>query len=91
MNYFCRTGYLVQNHQLFSCAKYLLESSMRCLLAEENKEIPNENLLLRMRQDVRDNMKAVAELAAGPPIISQIDSRLRELQNAVEGKRLQML
>ena len=76
MNYFTRTGFLVQHHQLFSCARHLLESSMRRLLEEENKEIPDDNLMLHLRQDVRDNMKAVSELSAGPAIISQLDSRI---------------
>ena len=66
MNDFTRTGFLVQHHQLFSCARHLLESSMGRLLEEENKEIPDDNLMLHLRQDVRDNMKVVGELSAGP-------------------------
>ena len=86
MNYFCRTGFMVQHHQLFSCARHLLESSMRHLLEEENKEIPNDYLMMRMRQDVRENMKAVSELSAGPAIISQLDSKICELQDKVAQK-----
>ena len=48
MNYFTRTGFLVQHHQLFSCARHLLESSMRRLLEEENKELPDDNLMLHI-------------------------------------------
>ena len=68
MNYFTRTGFLVQHHQLFSCARHLLESSMKRLLQEDNKELPDDNLMLHLRQDVRDNMKAVGELSAGPAL-----------------------
>ena len=83
MNYFTRTGFLVQHQQLFFCARHLLESSMKRLLEEENKGMPEDNLMLHLRQDVRDNMKVVGELTAGPAIISQIDSRIQELQDKV--------
>jgi hypothetical protein len=36
MNYFTRTGFLVQLQQLFFCARHLLESSMRRLLDMQN-------------------------------------------------------
>jgi hypothetical protein len=88
MNYFTRTGFLVQHHQLFSCARHLLESSMNRLFEEENKEMPDDNLMLHLRQDVRDNMKVVSELSAGPAIISQLDSRIQELQEKVAQKEL---
>ena len=88
MNYFTRTGFVVQHHQLFSCARHLLESSMKRLMEEENKEIPDDNLMLHLRQDVRDNMKVVGELSAGPAIISQLDSKIQELQEKVAQKDL---
>ena len=91
MNYFTRTGFLVQHHQLFSCARHLLESSMRRLLQEENKELPDDNLMLHLRQDVRDNMKVVSELSTGPAIISQLDSKICELQDKVAQKGLMQL
>lgn len=83
MTHFTRSGYLVQHHQLFTCARHLLESSMKRLFAEENKESPDENLMLRLRQDVRENMKAVSELADGAPVISMLDSKILELQKKV--------
>lgn len=61
---------------------------MRRLLEEENKEMPDDNLMLHLRQDVRDNMKAVSELSAGPAIISQLDSKICELQDKVAQKEL---
>ncbi len=88
MNYFTRTGFFVQYHQLFSCARHLLESSMKRLLEEENKEMPDDNLMLRLRQDIRENMKAVSELSAGPAVVSQLDSRIQELQEKVAQKEL---
>ena len=50
--------------------------------------MPDDNLMLHLRQDVRDNMKAVGELSAGPAIISQLDSRIQELQEKVAQKEL---
>ena len=91
MNYFTRTGFLVQHHQLFSCARHLLESSMRRLLEEENKESPDDNLMLHLRQDVRDNMKVVNELSTAPAVISQLDSKICELQEKVAQKELVQL
>ena len=61
---------------------------MRRLLEEENKELPDDNLMLHLRQDVRDNMRAVSELSAGAPIISQLDLRIQELQDKVAQKEL---
>jgi hypothetical protein len=59
---------------------------MRRLLEEENKEMPDDNLMLHLRQDVRDNVKVVGELTAGPAIISQLDSKIQELQEKVAQK-----
>lgn len=88
LNYFARTGFLVQHHQLFCCARHLLESSMSRLLEEEKKDMPDDNLMLHLREDVRDNMRAVSELSAGAPIISQLDLRIQELQEKVAQKEL---
>ena len=63
---------------------------MKRLLAEENKEIPNENPMLHLRADVRENIKAVNDLSRGVAVISQPDTKILELQEKLaERERIQ--
>ena len=54
----------------------------------KNKELPDDNLMVHLCQDVRDIMKVVNELSTAPAIISQLDSKICELQEKVAQKEL---
>ena len=82
-----RTSFLVQHHHLF------LASAISGIFDEtftrrKNKELPDDNLMVHLCQDVRDIMKVVNELSTAPAIISQLDSKICELQEKVAQKEL---
>jgi len=75
MSYFTRAGFAVTQQQLVECAKKILESSMRRLLQEENKENQDDNLILKLKEEIRKDLELVCNLSFGTPIISNIKTQ----------------
>lgn len=51
---------------------------MRQFFAESIKQNRNEDQILKIKQDIRDNVKLLSELGLGTPIISAIKAKLEE-------------
>jgi hypothetical protein len=76
MKYFTRTGFVLTHQQVFQGAKYLLESSMRRLSEEENRTGPkDDNFILKLKQEIREELHFVSELSLGTPILDNIISQ----------------
>ena len=60
----------------------LEEDSMRQFFIETNKGNRNEDRTLKLKQDIRDNVKLLSELGLGTPIISAIKAKLDKQENA---------
>jgi hypothetical protein len=86
MNYFTRTGFVVQHHQLLNTARRLLEGSMRELLSEEQKAHHNFNLILKLKEDIRQNIRILNEFVLGTPIIARIKERIERLEQKIVEK-----
>ena len=63
------------------------DDSLRQLFIETMKQPRNELIILKIKQDIRDNTQLLSELNLGTPIISAIkaklESRERENNNSV--------
>jgi hypothetical protein len=86
MNYFTKTGFVVQHHQLLITARRLLEGSMKELLFEEEKSHHNYNLILKLKEDIRQNIRILNEFVLGTPIIARIKERIERLEQRVVEK-----
>jgi len=88
LNYFSSTGFALTQQLLYEGARRLLESSMRRLYEEEKSRKPeNENFILRLKQEIREELKVVSEFSLGTPIVLNIKKqrddairKYRELQ-----------
>jgi len=82
MKHFTRTGFVVTHQLVFEGARRLLESSMRRLFEEENGGgSANENLILKLKQEIREELKLVTELSIGTPILDNIKAQIDDATN----------
>ncbi len=47
---------------------------------QKPKEIRNENIILRLKQEAREDIKLINELSFGTPIVSQIKKKIQDLK-----------
>jgi len=92
MKNFTRIGFVVTQQQVFEGAKHLLESTMRRLLREENKEEDKQDdyLILKLKEEIRQESKLVSEFSLGTPILSNIKEQMQNLEKRLHEKE-QML
>ena len=62
---------MIENIQQDSLRQFLIESL-------RNQTTRDENRILKLKQDIRDNVKLMSELSLGTPIISAIRAKLEE-------------
>jgi len=86
MNYFSRIGFVVIHQQVCEGAKYLLESSMRRLLKEENKEKQDDYFILKLKEEIRKDLEVVSEFSLGTPVLTTIKERMQKLEKRVRDK-----
>jgi hypothetical protein len=80
LNYFTRIGF-VQNHQkLFEDIRKLYDEALKTYFTEtiRPKEERNQDLILRLKADIRENAKLLAEFNLSTPVISAIKQKLQE-------------
>jgi len=76
IKHFTRTGFVTTQHQVFYGAEYLLQSSMRRLYEEERPKKPrHEHFIIKLKQEIREELKLVSELSLGTPIISHMNTQ----------------
>jgi len=86
MNYFARIGFVVIHQQICEGAKYLLESSMRGLLKEENKETRDEYFILKLKEEIRKELYQVSEFSLGTPVLTTIKEDMQKLEKRLQEK-----
>jgi hypothetical protein len=55
-----------------------------------NQENRDEDKIMKLKQDVRDNVKLLSELGLGTPIISAIKSKLQQSERQEDVKTVQV-
>lgn len=78
LNYFTRIGFVKHHKEQIEYIERLQNNSMRQFFAESIKQNRNEDKILKIKQDIRDNVKLLSELGLGTPIISAIKAKLEE-------------
>ena len=89
LNNFTRVGYVITQHQVFEGARYLLESSMRRLHEIEKFKSPrDENYILKLKQEIREELYIVSEFSLGNPIISNLKKQGDKYYELVKNLRM---
>jgi len=82
LNHFTRVGFVQHHKQQMEVIQRLQDDSMRHLLVECSRNPRNEERILKMKADIRENSKLLSELGLGTPIISAIKAKLEQKENA---------
>lgn len=87
LNDFTRIGFVANHREHIEHIERIRDDSLRQLFIETMKQPRNEPIILKIKQDIRDNTQLLSELNLGTPIISAIkaklESRERENNNSV--------
>jgi bacterioferritin (cytochrome b1) len=82
LNHFTRIGFVKTHKEQIEYIQRLQDDSMRQFFVETLKDNRNEDKILKLKQDIRDNTKLLSELGLGTPIISAIKSKLQQQEDA---------
>ena len=58
------------------------------MLQEEYMNEDNSEFMLRLSQDIRENIKLVNELMIGTPVIAKIKERIQQLEEKILGRTM---
>ena len=78
LNHFTRVGFVQHHKQQMEVIQRLQDDSMRHLLVECSRNPRNEERIIKMKADIRENSKLLSELGLGTPIISAIKAKLEQ-------------
>jgi hypothetical protein len=82
LNYFTRIGFVQHHKEQMEHIQRVEEDSMLQFFVETIKGNRNEDRILKLKQDIRDNVKLLSELALGTPVISAIKAKLERQADA---------
>jgi ribosomal protein L15 len=80
LNHFTRIGFVTAHKQHIEAVEKLQQDSLRQFYIETTKEQQerDEDKIVKLKQDIRDNVKLLSELNLGTPIISAIKAKLEQ-------------
>ncbi len=81
LDHFSRIGFVLHHKQQIENAKRIQEHSMKNFTEELTRENPDPDLILKLKHDIRENIRLLTDLGLGTPIISAIKTR-------IDGKRV---
>ena len=84
LNHFTRIGFVQHHKEQIDTIQKIQDDSLRQFLIEINHSQDNrdEDKIMKLKQDVRDNVKLLSELGLGTPIISAIKAKLQRATRA---------
>ena len=78
LDYFSRIGFVQSHRKHIEDIQRLQDDSINQLFIESSKHDRNEVTILKLKQDIRENIKLLSELGLGTPIVSAIKSKLEQ-------------
>ena len=82
LNHFTRIGFVQHHKEQMEHIQRVEEDSMLQFFVETIKGNRDEDRILKLKQDIRDNVKLLSELGLGTPIISAIKAKLERQEDA---------
>ena len=80
LDHFSRIGFVQHHKKQLEDAQRIQNHSLRQLVTEISRNMPDQDLILKLKHDIRENIKLLTDLALGTPILSAIKAR-------IDGKR----
>ena len=80
LNHFTRIGFVQHHKEQIEVIQKIQDDSLRQLFIETCRNNRNENMILRLKNDIRENAKLLSELGLGTPIISAIKAKMQDAE-----------
>jgi hypothetical protein len=80
LNHFTRIGFVQHHKEQIETIQKIQDDSLRQVFIETNRNNRNENMILRLKNDIRENAKLLSELGLGTPIISAIKAKMQDAE-----------
>jgi mevalonate kinase len=81
LNHFTRVGFITHHKEQIETVRMLQRDSIEVLQIEKQRDPRNQLLILKMREDIRENTRLLSELGVGTPIIAAIKAKMRRYNN----------
>ena len=81
LDHFSRIGFVQHHKKQLEDAQRIQDHSLRQLVTEISRNMPDQNLILKLKHDIRENIRLLTDLGLGTPILSAIKAR-------IDGKRV---
>lgn len=80
LNHFTRIGFVKHHKEQIEIIEKIQQDSLRKFLIETSRrqELRNEELIHKLKQDIRENTKLLSELGLGTPILASIKAKLEQ-------------
>ena len=80
LNHFTRIGFVTSHKESIENIQRLLNDSLRQFLIQTSRrtEQRDEDIILKLKSDIRENTKLLSELSLGTPILASIKAKLEQ-------------
>jgi hypothetical protein len=78
LSHFTRIGYIQHQKKQMDITQMLQDDSLKALYTESNRDPRNENLILRLKNDIRETSSLLNGYALGNPILAAHQARLKK-------------
>ena len=80
LNEFTRIGFVQHHRKLIDNLERIYEDNLNRFFIESRKEPRNDELILKINANIRENTRLLCELGLGSPIIAGIKSKLQQYE-----------
>lgn len=83
LNHFTRIGFVIHHKKMIEDAMRIQDHSLRDFITEISREIPDHDLIYKIKNDMRENIRLLTDLGLGTPIISALKAKLDKVEKPV--------
>ena len=80
LNEFTRIGFVQHHRKLIDNLERIYEDNLNRFFIESRKEPRNEELILKINANIRENTRLLCELGLGSPIIAAVKAKLQQYE-----------
>ncbi len=83
-SYFTRIGFVELHKEQMDTIQIIQDDSLRRFYLEATKENRDENLILRLKNEIRETSKLLSEFSLGTPVVAGIKAKLEKANHGID-------
>jgi hypothetical protein len=83
-SYFTRIGFVELHKKQMDTIQMIQDDSLRRFYLEATKENRDENLILRLKNEIRETSKLLSEFSLGTPVVAGIKAKLEKANHGID-------